>query len=969
MFSRVTHPSTSSIGVKAGRVLVVALALAAVTVAEAASSAHAELTIEAFTTSVTSTDAGAHPDGSVFTSFASSPVVVPIRDTTTTRELQLTNGGIPRDLVNELPPGLVANPQAVPQCSPDDFYAQPAVRPANFLAEPEDWESSCPRDSQVGVAEVSVESIRVGHYYFHADVYNLAGGPDAPARLGIAIRTPLGLINQEATAAVHESDNYAITLTIHEASQFLDADLLSGSVTLWGVPADPSHDGQRGLCAGIGGSCPSDAPRLPYVENPTDCSETPVTTFSANTYAEPETYASLPFTSPNPTNCQLVPFNPSVSVEPRPQEHPSSDSTQAGAPTGMTVELTTPQNESPSGRGSSELKEAVLMFPRGVALSPSAATGELQACTDEEFALGSDAPSTCPAAALVGEDEIETPLLSGPLKGRVYLGQPLSSDPMSGKMFRIFQEFQGFGVDVKLEGAVTADEQTGQLTVSASNLPELPFTHFRVHTRGGPDAVLVNQPDCGPSTSTARLTPYSDPTAPVTLSSTFSTSYDGHGASCPASLPFSPAASISTGSSQAGAFSPLTLSFSRGEDTQPLGQLSVHLPPGVLGYVSAVSLCDAADAAAGSCPAASRVGAVSATAGPGSEPLTVPGSAYLARGSGGYPFALSVVVPAIAGPFDLGNVVALVNLEIHNDGSLTGIVNLPSILKGVPLDIRAVTATIDRPGFIVNPTSCSALSMGGQIASLAGALAPISAPFQVSGCGSLPFKPSFTVASAGHTSRAYGASLEARVEQTPGQDHIRSVKVELPKQLPARLTTLQKACPERVFEANPAGCDAASVVGTAIAYTPLLDAPLRGPAYFVSRGGAKFPELIVVLQGEGVTIQLPGETFINSKTDVTSSTFRTVPDVPITAFDLKLPEGPSSALAANGSMCATKLVMPTTLVSQSGVTIKQKTKIAVSGCPKAKKAAKKKAKKSKQAKKAKQAKRAGARQSGQRRGK
>ncbi|HEY5046122.1 MAG TPA: hypothetical protein VII53_09735 [Solirubrobacteraceae bacterium] len=932
-----------------------------------ASAAQAELTIESFSASVTSTDAGAHPDASSRFSFASS----------VQGEQVFPNGGLASDLVLKLPPGFVADPQAVSQCSPSVFYGPPAYRPNNIVNEFEDYRSACPADSQIGVAEVVASYVgNPKPFAYQAQIYMLSSGPDAPARIGFAVRTPAGFVNQEATAAVHESDNYAITLTIHEVTRLFGTVLFGvKNATFWGVPGAHERTG-GGSGPPPNGSIPPEPPSQwrPFIENPTDCSETPVTTLLANTYAEPETYAEKAFTLPKPTNCQLVPFDPSISVEPRPAENPTSDSTQAGAPTGLTVELTTPQNESPSGRGTSELKEAVLTFPRGVAISPSAATGELQACTDEQFALGSDAPSACPAAALVGEDEIESPLLPGPLKGKVYLGQPLNDEPESGKMFRIFQEFQGFTLDVKLVGETTANEQTGQLEVRAGvpadgepNLPELPFTHFRVHTRGGPGAVLVNQPFCGPSTSTATLTPYSSPTTPATLSSTFTTSYDGHGAPCPAALPFSPSSSISTGSSQAGAFSPLTLSFSRPDGSQPLGQLSVHLPPGVLGYVSAVSLCDPADAAAGACPAASRIGAVSATAGAGPEPLTVPGSAYLARGSGGYPFALSVVVPAVAGPFDLGNVVALVNLEIHNDGSLTGIVNLPSILKGVPLDIRAVTATIDRPGFIVNPTNCSPLSMGGQITSLAGTVAQISAPFQVSGCGSLPFKPDFAVASSGHTSRAGGESLTARVSQKPGEANLHSVKVELPKVLPSRLTTLQKACPEGVFYANPAACDKGSVVGTIVAYTPLLSKPLQGPAYFVSHGGAKFPELIVVLQGEGVTVEVAGETFI-SKTGITSSTFSAIPDVPISGFVLSLPEGPNSALAANGNPCKEKLVMPTTLVGQNGVVVKQSTKIAVSGCPKAKKAVKKK-KKVTRAKKARRARKADHPHGGQRRSK
>jgi hypothetical protein len=770
------------------------------------------------------------------------------------------------------------------------------------------------------------------------------------------------------TAGVHAADGYAVTLSAPEIPRPDGATLLRSSLTLWAVPSDPSHDAWRAchqFWANNGNygllvfGCPSDAPRLPFVENPTDCSTPPVTTFSVNTYEEPDVFTTGSFTAPNPTNCQTVPFAPLLSLTP--------DSMQAGAPTGLAADLSIPQNNDPYGQGSSELRDTVVTLPPGLVISPSAASSGLEGCSDAQFGAGSDAPAVCPAASQVGTVEVLTPLLSAPLEGKLYLGVPLNNDPTSGEMFRIFVEFKGFGQDVKLVSGVIADPVTGQLTGRFLNLPELPFNDVRLHFNGGQNATLVNPSNCGPNTTTSVFTPYSGNPA-ATNSSTFLTSYDGNGASCPGTLPFSPAASISPGSGQAGALSPLTVSFSRGDGMQPLGQITTRLPAGLLGNVSSVAVCGAADAAAGSCPAASRVGSVSATAGPGSDPLTVPGTAYLAYGTGGYPFALSVVVPAVAGPYDLGNVVVLVNIQVNNDGSLTAISNpLPSIIDGVPLDVRAVTLTFDRPGFTFNPTNCGPLSMSGQITSLGGTPAAISAPFQVSGCGSLPFKPSFTVDTQGATSRAAGASLTVRYSQQPGEAATHSLRVELPKQLPSRLTTLQKACPESVFFANPAACDPGSVVGMAVAHTPVLDSALSGPAYFVSHGGAKFPELIIVLQGEGVTIELPGETFI-SKTGITSSTFPSIPDVPISGFQLTLPEGSHSALAANGTLCKSKLLMPTTITGQNGVLVKQATRIGVTGCTKAKPAKKKKTKqKAKKARKARAA-RARGRHAGQGRG-
>ena len=668
------------------------------------------------------------------------------------------------------------------------------------------------------------------------------------------------------------------------------------------------------------------------MQNPTGCTTTPLTTLLVNTYEEPEVFTTATTSSPIATDCEGVPFAPSIRTE--------TDTTKAGAPTGLDFELTVPQSNDPNGRGSSELEKAVITLPPGMTISPSAASKLLEGCTNEQFGAGSDAPASCPAASVIGEDEVESPLvLSGPLKGKVYLGQPLSTEPESGKMFRIFQELRGFGLDIKLEGSVTANPTTGQLTATVANIPELPFQAFKMKLTGGPNAVLVNPQTCEGNTTTAQLYPYSSPAVPATPSSAFTTSYEGDGARCPSTLPFAPSASVSTANSQAGVTSPLSVTFDRADETQPLGEIDAKLPAGLLGYVSKVPLCEAAAAAAGSCGAESRIGTVSTTAGAGDDPLTVQGSVYLARGSNGYPFMLSVVVPAVAGPYNLGNVVVPVWLQVNSDGSLTAVSgSLPSILDGIPLDIRSVTMTMDRPGFTFNPTSCGVLSLSGTATSLSGAVASLAAPFQATGCASLPFAPSFTVATQGSTSKANGASLTVRISQQPGESDIHSIHTELPLQLSSRLTTLQKACTEAQFATDPAGCPKGSVVGTAIAITPTLSSQLTGPAILVSHGGAAFPDLEMVLQGEGVTVILDGQT--NIKKGITSSTFASVPDVPISGFELTLPEGPYSLLSPNGTLCTSKLLMPTTIVGQNGSTVTQSTRIAVSGCPATKPAVK-----------------------------
>jgi hypothetical protein len=302
------------------------------------------------------------------------------------------------------------------------------------------------------------------------------------------------------------------------------------------------------------------------------------------------------------------------------------------------------------------------------------------------------------------------------------------------------------------------------------------------------------------------------------------------------------------------------------------------------------------------------------------------------------------------GPFDLGTVVVHLPLQINPVTAAVSVPagaadQIPHIIKGVVIHVRDIRVDIDRPDFTLNPTDCSPMSFQATVIGSGANFADpsdedpvtVSTPFQAADCANLAFKPGFRVTTSSKTSKEDGASLAVKLTYPDApqgtQTNIAKVKVELPKRLPSRLSTLQKACTEAVFDANPASCPSGSVVGMATAVTPIIPVPLTGPAYFVSHGGAKFPELVIVLQGYGVTLDLYGETFI-SKKGITTSTFASVPDAPVGSFELKLLQGPHSALAADGDLCKGKLAMPTTFTAQNGDVIHQNTKIEVTGCPK-----------------------------------
>jgi hypothetical protein len=882
-----------------------------------------------------------------------------------------------RDISVNLPSGFAGSIVSVPQCPMFDLAERP----------PPQVNVGCPTSSQVGVAEIFEGHQQgystVGGVKQFVPVYNMVPSDGGTAELAF----PVIAVVQPIIVTARTDGDYGLTAQTTNISEYLK--FAGVTITLWGVPADHRHDAERFLpkegfaclcftrkAGNENGEPLSDsAPPTAFLTNPTKCGAAGGydATFIGDSWDHPGLFnpedgrpdLNTPTwvtstTSMYPggvTGCNRLTFNPSLHVTP--------DTSKADSPSGYAINLHVPQSIAPDDLASSALDNAVATLPQGLAISPGAADG-LQACTDNsaepagspgneigitslEPASFSDAEPTCPAASQIGSVELKTPLLPDVLYGQVYL-----SSFHAGDTYAAFVVIRGDGLLVKLKATVVANAVTGQLTATFANNPEFPFGDFTLHFYGGPRAVFVNPSTCGPATTTIDLTPWAagpGGLGDATPSSTFGVSFDGEGAPCPSPQPFAPSFTAGTASIQAGGFSPFTATFSRPDADQEVDHVLVTTPPGLLGTLSGVPLCPEPQASQGTCSAASQIGHTIVGAGSGAAPLylPVPGQppnpVYITGPYRGAPFGLTFVVPAVAGPYNLGTVVVRAAININPTSAALTVTSdpLPTIIDGIPVQVKSVNVVIDRPDFIFNPTNCSPQSVGGSVTSLQGATATLSSPFQVTGCGDLGFKPQFSVSTSGHTSRANGASLDARVSFPKGalgtQANIAKVKVDLPKQLPSRLTTLQKACPAATFESNPAGCQSASVIGVVKASTPALPVGLTGPVYFVSHGGEAFPSLVIVLQGDGVRVDLTAATFI-SKAGITSSTFKTVPDVPVSSFELYLPEGKNSALAANGNLCKSKLAMPTAFTAQNGDVIHESTTIAVTGCPKLKKASK-----------------------------
>jgi hypothetical protein len=833
-----------------------------------------------------------------------------------------------KDARLELPPGFVGNPNATPKCTYPDFTAR-----------------VCPDDTAIGVATTDVIGTNGTIYFFTNPIYNIETPTGIPAEFGYDVK---GFVPILLDAEVRTGGDYGITVSVRSVPQIVP--VYGSRITIWGVPGDSSHDALRGKCLGEGqnsteasggpveeeslGNCPANVPAQPLLTNPTSCGVPRTATLSVDSWEKPGDFVSKVASMPELTNCETLDFSPSIAVTP--------DGSAGSTPTGLNVDLHVPQESTtnPVGFAEADVKNTRVSLPAGVQLSPSAADG-LLACSPGQIGLHSPEPSTCPDASKVGTVEIDTPLLGTPLMGSVYLAS--QDDNPFGSLIALYivAENKEYGVLVKVAGEVTPDPVTGQLVTTFEETPPLPFSDLKLAFFGTARAPLSTPALCGTYTTETSIEPWTG-TPAVSPSSKFQITSGPGGSPCADPLPFTPGFQSGSTNLQAGAFTPFTLTMSRPDGNQTLSRVEMQMPPGLLGTLSNVKLCGEPQASQGTCGEDSLIGHTVVSAGLGNDPYTVTGGkVFITTGYKGAAYGLSIVNPAVAGPFNLGTVVvrAAINVDPHTAALKIVSDPLPTILDGILLQIQHVNVTVDRDKFTFNPTNCDKMQIVGTLSSSQGATSQAATPFQVTNCATLAFKPKFAVSTSGKTSRANGASLHVKLTYPVGpyDANIAKVKVDLPKQLPSRLTTLQKACPAATFEANPAACPAASIVGHAHATTPVLPVALEGPAYFVSHGGEEFPQLIVVLQGYGTTVDLVGSTFINPKTSITSSTFKQVPDVPVGTFEMDLPQGKYSALAANGNLCASRLKMPTSFVGQNGAELHRSTPITTTGCAKHKK--------------------------------
>jgi hypothetical protein len=734
-------------------------------------------------------------------------------------------------------------------------------------------------------------------------IYNLEPSRGHLATLGASILFGSILMQLDA-----REDAGGIDATISDMSTLFGMN--GARFTLWGVPAATSHDSQR--CTLLGHEClASTAEARAFISAPGQCGEPLTTTVHVDSWQEPERTVSAGTAQPAPTGCEQLSFAPTLTVTP--------DTTKPDSPAGYEVALELPRSPDPLGLETPPLSSLAVTLPAGVSLSPAGAAG-LGVCSHGQFDAGS-----CPAAASVGSVSVSSPALAAPLPGKVYLATPQPDVPWG-----IFLVAGNEAITVRLDGRLELDPATGQVTIVFGSLPELPLSEVKVSFPGGQSASLDNPASCGAATTTSRLVAASGQVA--SPGSSFLVA--GPSGACAAPRSFAPGFSAGMTTRRAGAAGAFVTSVSRKDGEGDLSKLRVKLPPGLLGEFSQVTPCADPAASQGNCPAAAAIGTTQVVAGAGDQPLTLPGTIYLTGPYGGAPYGLSIVVPAVAGPFDLGTIVTRVSVSVDPRTLRVSIATdpLPRVFGGVPVRVRAVHLHLDRPGFVFNPTNCAAGSIDATVDSAEGAVASSSALFTVAGCAGLRFAPRLSAAVAPGASRS-GAGLSLVLRTGPGsQANLSSLAVRLPRQLHPRLDAIRKACPAKVYDAAPSRCPAASALSRMVISSPLLGSGLTGNGYLVARGAKALPAVATSFKVGDATLTMEGHVQLTDH-GVATLVFSQLPDVPLRTLRITLPRDRNSVLGATGRLCSgPRPNVGFRAEAQNGTRLARTVAVSVGGC-------------------------------------
>ena len=877
-----------------------------------ATPASANAPINEFSVQPSITQAGGHPDVQTFVWVGNNA--------TQNIPPPTCNCHDSRDLNFNYPAGLIGSPQNVPQCSQADF--------ANL---------HCAIDTQVGVNLVGLFlDLPKAPNNLPIPVFNLTPHPGQAGLLGFnapIVESPIYIIFEPRT----ESD-YGLNPVVSNIPHLFGNALTYTELTLWGVPADHSHDPLRMQPVGCNsqltgdppceGGAVSNAPLAPFISNPTTCGEPLLSSVLVMAYDKGTDTAQSSW--PATTGCDQLSFNPSLFAQPTTNE--------ADTASGVDIDLKVPQQLSPTAPSPSEIRATSVTLPEGFSINPSAADGK-SSCSEGQANVGiREKAAECPEFSKVGSLKITSASLPGILPGYVYL-----RDPAPGTPYRIWLVANGFGVHVKLPGTVHADPVTGRLTTTFENLPQFPFSDFNMHFFGSERSLLATPKRCGTYPVESTFTPWDAALAEQTSTQFFSLTSGPDGSPCPgATRPFGPTLLSGVADKGAGQHSAFTLDVSRADGDQNLSGITVATPPGFAATLKGVPYCPEAaiakllqpgysgrtEQAAPACPAGSQIGTAIAGAGAGSHPLYLDGSVYLAGPYKKAPLSLMVAIPAVSGPYDLG--VVAVRSAVRVDPRTAQITTvsdpLPQILEGLPVRTRSIRISLDREHFTVNPTNCDPFAVQSSILGDEGAAAALSARFQVANCSALGFRPRLSLQLRGSTKRRGHPGLHAVLSNAPGEANIARTVVAMPSTLILDNSHIGSVCTRVAFASNT--CPAASIIGSARAETPLLEQPLAGKVYLRSNPSGRLPDVVVDLEGQ-IEIELVGK--ISSSHGGLRTTFTSVPDAPVTQFDLDLEGGAKGLLISTESLCKRPQRANIRINGQNGKQVRQSPKLKT-GC-------------------------------------
>ncbi len=814
------------------------------------------------------TQAGSHPDLTLDFAVAKDPEsasnVFGLKDAyAATRNVRI-----------ETPPGLIGDPNVLgtpQQCTVNELVT--------FLQG-----GTCPNGSQIGLAEVLAYDL---NQKFVEPLYMMAPpGGDVVARLGFIAGIYPTFVNLKVRS--EQSDDFGLTAEIVEATAA--ARLVAAKTVLWGVPAAPAHDNERCTSAEafLGAiTCPSRPPGsrpLAFLTNPTRCGVPLSLTIAASSWVEPQRFDAKSVVFPTITGCNKLPFVPALSASPT--------TARTSSPTGLDLTIKVPAADGANVLEPSQARDIRVDFPVGLTVNPGSADG-LGTCSAQQVRFEEAVASECPNSSKLADAEFEVTGLPRRLHGALHLREP---EP--GNLFRVWVVADDLGAHVKLPGQLRLDEGTGQISSIVLDSPQVPLREAKISLKSGLRAPLATPAACGTYLTHYRLTPWSggpgaEGDVPMSIDEGCNTGR------------FAPRLSGGSTDAAAGQHSPFLFKLTREDGEQSPATLDVTLPQGLAATFAGIPRCEGADAQSGACPAASRIGKVTAADGLGPMPLWVPQpgkdptAVYLGGPYRGAPFSAIAVVPAQAGPFDLGDVV--VRSAIFVDPvKAQGIVRsdpLPQIIQGIPIFYRAVHVELDRPGFTLNPTSCAPKTIEATVTSTQGAVAKPTAGFRVENCANLPFKPKLSLHLFGGTHRGAHPRLEATLKERRGDTNIGTVSVALPRSEFLDQGHIGTVCTRVQFAARQ--CPPASIYGFAKATTPLLDKPLSGPVYLRS-SEHELPDLVMLLDGE-LEIELAGR--VDSLNGGIRTSFEGTPDAPVTSFKLEMRGGSKGLLVNSTNLC------------------------------------------------------------------